>query len=83
MHKLQKKAIAVAVSFFLICLSPSCCPLIAYAADGSSEDGLSKGLTAFIMIAVFLITAVAAGFISYKLKVKNIRKNKEDTSDNE
>jgi preprotein translocase subunit SecG len=83
MHKLQKMTIFVTVSFFLICLSTSCCPLIAFAADGSSEDGVSKGLTAFIMIAVFLVTAVAAGFISYKLKVKNIRKKKEETSDNE
>ncbi|MBR5683644.1 MAG: hypothetical protein IKW96_10315 [Ruminococcus sp.] len=83
MRKLLKKTLFSFISVCFVCLSLSCCPLYAFAADDTSEKGVSKGLTAFIMIAVFLVTAAAAGFISYKLKVKKIRNNKEDSSDNE
>lgn len=54
----------------------------AFAADGTAEKSVSKGVVVFVMIAVFLVTALASGFISYKLKVNRIRNSKDDSSDN-
>ncbi len=82
MHKILKKTFVCLISSCFICLSLSCYSLNAFAADGTSHKGVSKGFTAFIMIAVFLVTAVLAGFISYKLKVKKICTDKEDSLDN-
>ncbi|WP_295087505.1 hypothetical protein [Ruminococcus sp.] len=80
MHKILKKLFVSLVSICFICLSLSFFTLNVFAADGNSGKGISKGLTAFIMISIFLVTAVIAGLISFKCKVKKIH-NKEDSSD--
>ena len=83
MHHFFKKICASLLSCSFICLSLSYFSLNAFAADGSAGKSVSKGLIAFIMIAVFLASAVSAGYISFKLKVKKIRNNKKKSSDNE
>ncbi|WP_028516724.1 hypothetical protein [Ruminococcus flavefaciens] len=57
--------------------------LIAYAADGSENSKVSKGLIIFVMTAVFIVTAVITGFISFRMKKNKIRKTSaKDSSEN-
>ena len=81
-HVLKKTLIFIYSCSFVYCLFTAY-PLSASASDASSKSGISKGMTAFIMIAVFLVTAVVAAFISYRLRVAKIRKsNNEGSKDN-
>ena len=83
MHKNFKNILSCIISCSFIYLSLSCCSMNAFAADGTAEKSVSKGVVVFVMIAVFLVTALASGFISYKLKVNRIRNSKDDSSDND
>ncbi|WP_294754513.1 hypothetical protein [uncultured Ruminococcus sp.] len=83
MHKNFKNLLSCIFSCSFIYLSLSCCSMDAFASDGANEKSVSKGVIVFVMIAVFIVTAIASGYISYKLKTKNIRESKEDSSDND
>ena len=83
MHKKFKNLLSCIITCSFIILSLSCCPMNAFAADSTAEKSVSKGVVVFVMIAVFIVTALASGFISYKMKVKKIRNSKEDSSDND
>ncbi len=54
--------------------------LIAYAADGSEKASISKGTTIFIMVSVFIVTALITSYISFKLRVKKLRQQSEKNS---
>lgn len=54
--------------------------LIAYAADGTDNGKVSKGLIIFIMTAVFIVTAVITGFVSFRIQKNKIRKTSEKDS---
>lgn len=49
-----------------------CCSMSVFAADASEGSGVSKGLMAFIMIAVFIVSAAAAGFVTFRIRTRKI-----------
>ena len=80
MKKLYKRIITVFLSSILICLSVPCLQLIAFAADGISSKTVSHGMIIFIMVTVFIVTAAATAYISFRLTAKK-NKNQNKTDD--
>lgn len=54
------------------------------AVSGDSNDGISKGVAAVIIIGVFTVTFAVSGVLTYKIRRKNlsVQKNKADDADN-
>lgn len=50
----------------------------AFAAEASENSEISKSTVIFIMIAVFIITAVISGYLTFKFK-----RNRTNTSEND
>ena len=78
MQKLYKKIISVFLSSMLICLSVPFSQAIAFAADGTSSEKVSKGMIIFIMVTVFIVTAVITAYISFKITAKKNNQNRND-----
>ncbi|WP_295095316.1 hypothetical protein [Ruminococcus sp.] len=81
MHKISKHFLFSLIICYFIGVSLSCDNMIAFASDGNADNGFSKGLTAVIMIALFIGAATAAAFISYKVKVRKLRGNNDNSTD--
>ena len=53
----------------------------AYAAgDGEKSSGISKAVFILIMIAVFIVSTVITGFMTYKSRIKKIKNLSEESS---
>ena len=55
----------------------------AFAAQSEKSGSVSKGTTAIIMIAIFIITAVCTAFITFKIRKKKSDSSSELTSHEE
>lgn len=77
----KKKILAAAFSALMSSAICMCCCTNGFAAEVSGGS-VSKGLTAFIMIAVFALSAAAAGFITFRLRTKKLKEaaRKDDAS---
>ena len=64
---------------FIAVMSFSGC-MNTFAADSSGKATVSKGMTVFIMISIFIVTAVITGFVSFKIRRDKIRRSADDTS---
>lgn len=53
----------------------------AFAAEKSSETAAPKGVIIFVMIVIFIFTAVIAGIVSFKIKTKKIKDSEKDNSE--
>jgi p-aminobenzoyl-glutamate transporter AbgT len=81
--KMQKKTAKIINAIIsavltLTVLSSEC--LTAYAADGSAKTPVSKGMTIFIMVAIFIVTALVTGFISFRMRRNKLRRSSEKNS---
>ena len=57
--------------------------MLAYiAADGSGKN-FPTGLIAIILIGIFIIVSITSGIVSFKLKLKKIRNQKNKAGDAE
>lgn len=76
------KMIAAAFSALISSAVCMCCCMNGFAAGSDNGSEVSKGLMAFIMIAVFVVSAAAAGFITFRLRTKKLKKDlrKDETS---
>lgn len=80
MQKRTAKIINAIISavLTLTVLSSEC--LTAYAAEGSAKTSVSKGMTIFIMVAIFIVTALVTGFISFRMRRNKLRRSSEKNS---
>ncbi len=65
-----------------VCISFSSAANV-FAAQDEKNNSISKGTTAFIMIAVFIATAVCTAFITFRIKKKNISRSAGSSSKEE
>ena len=82
MHKIIKRFLFSFIICFFIVVSLSSNVMIAFASDGTAEKRISKGTIIFVMISVFIITTVIAGYLSYKVKVRKLHGKKDNSKDN-
>lgn len=77
------KIFAAAFSAALSAAVCLCCCTSAYAAGENNDPSVSKGLMAFIMIAVFVVSAAAAGIVTFRLRTKKLNEaaRKDESSD--
>ena len=79
---MYKKFIKTFLSAFILTILSFASYTSAYAADTASDKTvLPKGIIILIMVIIFIASAVAAGFASFKIKTKNIEKNVKDNTE--
>ena len=80
-ESMHKRVINVLLSAFTIAfLSFSSCTN-AFAAEASNKTDIPKSIIICIMLAVFIITAVIAGFVSFKIKKNSISRSEKNSSE--
>ena len=78
---MRKRIINILLSAFataFLCFS-SCTN--AFAAEASSETDIPKSIIICIMIAIFIVTAAVAGYVSFKIKKRSIRETEKKSSE--
>ena len=78
---MYKKFINTFISAFTFALFSLTSGTVAFAAEADENTDIPKGIIIFIMIVIFVATAVIAGFASYKIKTRNIDKSDKDNSE--
>ncbi|MCR4794866.1 MULTISPECIES: hypothetical protein [Ruminococcus] len=81
-NKTAKIITALISATFSLCIIFSEC-FTAYAADGSEKAKISKGMTIFIMVSVFVVTAIITGVISFRVRRNKLRQSSENKSSEE
>lgn len=75
-----KKSITAVISAAFLTVFLLTNGLNAFAADSSGKTSISKGMTAFIMVIIFIATALITGFITFKLRKNKLRQSADENS---
>ena len=71
------------LTLFIVSFDLSDSGITAFAADGTKGSGISKGISAAIMVGVFIVTAVIAGAVSFRIYRKRSDASAEKSSSDE
>ena len=70
---MHKRLINVFLSAFIFAFLAFSSGTYAFAAEASDNNKISRGFVILILIAIFIVTTVIAGFVSFKLKKKSLK----------
>lgn len=78
---MHKRFINVLLSVFAAALLSFSSYTSAFAAEASNKTDIPKSIIICVMIALFIITAVIAGLVSFKLKKSSISRSEKYNSE--